>query len=515
MPRRFVFAIFQVGRLLLQILGGAWGESQCGWGMAIFIFALVPLLQVTHSTTAWAEETEGFLQAIFHDGIERFVEPVSFEDNGIVPMGPQTDTGALVDGETNVPPYDGPLAGTFKFNGNNSPSGESGHEKKWYDRLSVRGYAQFRFNDVVHMEPGSAPPYHSGDGSVSGDRNFLIRRARLIVSGDVHENVFVYLQADFANSVQGSVDQEYYAQMRDWYADLYVTKDKVHRFRVGQSKIPYGWEKMQSSSNRIPLDRADGLNSAQRNERDLGIFYYYTPVWVQDIFTEVMEENLKGSGNYGMFGVGIYNGQGGSNRDFNSDVHAVARLTWPIKTATGQIMELGIQGYTGQYVVLGSPILPDGIGPPVTPSGTGVAPGQLDQRLAGSLIIYPQPWGFQSEWNIGRGPSLNDAQTAVVTRSLYGGYAMLFYKYDSPTLGTFFPYVRYDYYRGGYKVVRNAPFSVTNDWELGCEWQFNSSVELTAAYLFADRTNLNAMSSGESYRPFIGNVLRFQLQVNY
>lgn len=482
--------------------------------MVRFVLTLISVLLTWQSSIVWAQESNGFLQAVFHDGVDRFVEPTSFEQNGIVPTGPQTDPGALVDGETNVPPYDGPLAGTFDMK---SPQieEEEGSKKKWYDKVSIRGYAQFRFNEVVHTDPGSAPPNHSGDSSINEDRNFLIRRARLVLSGDVHENVFVYVQADFASGVPNSSDQEYYAQMRDWYADLYVTTDQVHRFRVGQSKIPYGWENLQSSSNRIPLDRADGMNSAQRNERDLGIIYYYTPLWVQDIFEEVMEKNLKGSGNYGMFGVGVYNGQGGSLRDQNSDIHTVVRMTYPIKTVNGQIMELGIQGYTGQYVVLGSPILPDGVGPAITPAGTGAGNGHLDQRLGGSLIIYPQPWGFQSEWNIGRGPSLNDDQTDVVTRSLYGGYAMLFYKYDSPTMGTFFPYARYSHYRGGYKTARNAPFSVMNDWEMGCEWQFNSSVELTAAYLFADRTNQSASTSRESYLPFVGDVLRFQLQVNY
>ncbi len=476
-----------------------------------------------------AQENPGFLQGVLEQGFDRRdrepeidpVPPIFPEFQQAAPIqlaqqsriiGPQTDPGAIVDGETNVPPIDSRLSPGLLPPG---PGKSDKPSNKWYDKLSIRGYAQFRYNDVLVTEPGSAPPSYAGDNSIDDERNFLIRRARLIISGDVHERVFVYLQADFASGVPGSPDADYYGQMRDWYADLYLTENKVHRIRAGQSKIPFGWENLQSSSNRIPLDRADGLNSAQRNERDLALLYYYTPEAVQDVFLRIMEENLKGSGNYGMFGAGIYNGQGGSLRDRNEGVHTVVRFTYPFVLANDQIVELGIQGYTGDYVVLGSPIQPGGVGPVITPANTGDGSGQMDRRLAGSLIIYPQPIGFQAEWNVGRGPALDNSQTAVVDRSLTGGYAMLFSKHDTQSWGTFFPFARYSHFRGGYKSFRNAPYSRMDDFELGCEWQICSAVELTTSYLFADRTNLNAVTSGRSYNAFDGQVLRFQLQVNY
>ncbi|WP_437188273.1 porin [Planctomicrobium sp. SH668] len=391
-------------------------------------------------------------------------------------------------------------------------------ESKWYDKLTVRGYAQFRVNGVTHEADDSAPPNFAGDSSIDADRNFFIRRARLILSGDVNERVAVYLQADFASSVPGSPDSELYSQVRDWYGDLYITKDRVHRVRVGQSKIPYGWENLQSSSLRIPLDRADGTNSALRNERDLAVLYYYTPEWTQELFKKLIDDNLKGSGNYGMFGFGLFNGQGGSLRDRNNQVHVVSRFTYPFVFDNGQVIELGIQGYLGNYVVQGSPIAPLGVGPAATPMGTegnGAGRGQIDRRMAASFIMYPQPWGFQAEWNVGRGPALNDAQTVVEDRSLQGGYAMLIYKRDTEEWGTFFPFARYSEFVGGHKSYRNAPYSHMRDWEVGCEWQFNKAVELTTSYLWVDRTNLTAFSSGESYRPFIGQIARAQLQINY
>lgn len=392
-----------------------------------------------------------------------------------------------------------------------SSGGEA--KKHWFDRLSIRGYAQFRINEVMWDDPNGAPPDHVGDSSVGEDQSFLIRRARIILSGDVSDHMYVYIQPDFAVTPPGSPDATFFGQLRDCYADLYFDTEKVHRLRVGQSKLPYGWENMQSSSNRIPLDRNDGLNSGTRNERDLGVFYYYTPDFAQDLFKFVLDEGLKGSGNYGLFGLGFYNGQGGAIQEENDNLHMVARLAVPFQFDDGQVMELGIQGYTGKYVVLTAPISPNGVGPAVAP--TTRDGGYLDQRVAGTLVYYPQPLGFQTEWNVGRGPVLNDSQTAVVDGALYGGYAMMMYRVETRRCGILFPFVRYHHYKGGYKTQRNAPDSFVDEWEFGLEWQFNPQMELTTQFAFTDRTNTEVQSNAVSYDQFVGSLFRVQFQMNY
>lgn len=392
--------------------------------------------------------------------------------------------------------------------------------KKWYEKLSLRGYTQMRIAKVTDLEPGSAPAQVVGDRSVGDNQEFLIRRARLIIFGDVSDHMGVYLQPDFAVTPPGSTDNTYFTQIRDWYADCYIDKCKVHRVRVGQSKVPYGWENMQSSSNRLSLDRTDPLNSAVRNERDLGVFYYWTPEPAQQFFKEVMDQGLKGSGNYGVFGLGCYNGQGGSLLEQNDTLHLVARLTLPMTTDSGQHIETSIQGYTGNYVVLSSPIRPLGGAAQPAPAGTlgaGNDKGILDQRVAASFIYYPQPWGFQAEWNVGRGPALNAAQTAVVEDDLQGGYAQLMYQYKTDCHGILFPFARYAYYKGGYKTERNAPFANIDEMEFGCEWQMNPQMELTALYTWTDRTNTTAINQAgvTPYGQFEGQYLRFQFQFNY
>jgi hypothetical protein len=270
----------------------------------------------------------------------------------------------------------------------------------------------------------------------------------------------------------------------------------------------------------LPLDRADSLNSAVRNERDLGAFFYYTPKYAQDFFKDVMDDGLKGSGNYGLFGLGAYNGQGGSFVEQNDNLHIVSRLTLPYTFQGGQRMETALQGYIGEYVVLGSGIRRQGVGAntfrPTGAADTGNSQGWNDKRLAATWVWYPQPLGFQAEWTVGRGPALNEIQTAIEDRALQGGYLMTMYKADTD-LGTCFPFCRWSYYEGGIKTERNAPYAHINEWEFGNEWQFHSAAELTLSYLITDRTNTVAATSAGTapYEQFDGHVMRMQFQFNY
>ncbi len=400
------------------------------------------------------------------------------------------------------------------------PATKSG--KKWYEKLSLRGYSQFRFARTVEQDLLGAEPNLLADRSINGTaENFSIRRNRIILFGDVSDHLSIYIQPDFAAVIPGVNTSVFFAQLRDLYGDVHLDTDRVHRFRVGLSKVPFGFENMQSSQNRVPLDRTDGINTGvSPNERDLGVFYYWTPKDKQDLLRNLVDGGLKGSGNYGILGLGFYNGQGGQLFEQNLNLHTVARVTWPMQFANGQVFEAGVQGYTGEYLVEGTAIRARGTGPAITPAGTragGDRSGQTDRRLAASLIYYPQPFGFQAEWNWGTGPGLNDAQTAVVPRSLHGGYAMAMVKVDTERHGIVTPYVRWQYFKGGYRSVANAPFGTHEQLDLGVEWQIFREVELAIEYSFVDGVNLTAVNAPgmTPYRNFDGSVIRAQFQLNY
>jgi hypothetical protein len=400
----------------------------------------------------------------------------------------------------------------------NSKKKDDKKKEEWYERINLRGYTQFRINSVLWNDESQAPPYHPGDKSIGPFNEFFIRRCRLIFSGDLSDRLYFYIQPDFASGVPGAQDGAInYAQLRDCYGDVYLTKNKVNRVRIGLSKIPFGWENMQSSSNRIPLDRADPVNTAVNGERGMGVFYYWTPEEAQDLYKEVLDEGLKGSGNYGVFGIGVYNGQGVSRADNNDNMHFIMRYEMPWKMDNGQIMEAGVQAYTGRYTSYLAPI--------TTSSGRVVpiidpANGVLDQRVGGTFVYYPQPFGITTEWFVGDGPQLTDLdqpQPVIKSASLNGGYVLLNYKIDSDKWGVWFPFFRWQQYRGGYLWERNSPDTFLNEFDLGFEWQIQPQMEFTMEYDFVNRTNTgsNARIIDDNYAQFRGDLLRFQFQVNY
>lgn len=359
-------------------------------------------------------------------------------------------------------------------------------EKHWYEKIKIRGYTQVRYNQLGATNENLVNT--QGDRSIGKDGGILIRRARLILQGDVHQHVFIYLQPDFASVVS---DQYHVPTLRDWYADISIDKRKEFRFRVGQSKVPYGFENMQSSQNRAPFDRSDGINSAVKDERDLGVFFYWAPERIRQRFKMLVDSGLKGSGDYGVIALGAYNGQTANQKEKNSTPHVVARLTWPFLVGKKQIVEVGGGGYAGNYVV--------------KTSDDVTAPDEVrDIRVHGSLVVYPQPIGFQAEYNVGRGPELVGG-TRVEERSLHGGYAMLLAK-----VGDFVPYVRGVLYEGGRKFETNAPHYSIRELEIGTEWRPIDAFELTAAYTFAERTAPTAPYAQER-----GRLLRLQVQFNY
>lgn len=384
-------------------------------------------------------------------------------------------------------------------------------------RFQVRGYLQTRYTSMLGGDEGINlySDRSVGDDQSLGDtdKNFLIRRARLVFQGDVGERLSFYVQPDLA-SAAGTTGNVF--QMRDAYGDLYLTTDRVHRIRVGQSKVPYGWENMQSSSNRLALDRNDAFNSGVRNERDLGAFYYYTPTEVQVLYNEINSQGLKHSGNYGMFGFGFYNGQTANNGDRNDTEHTVVRMNYPWKFASGQFFEAGIQAYSGKFVPTTGAYRAAGDISRTPGIANNFTSGYKDDRIGISAIWYPQPFGLQAEWNWGKGPQLDLATNSIVEEDLNGGYVQAMMKIDND-FGTFMPFVKWQYFDGANKGETNAPANDVNDIEVGLEWQIAAEVELAAIYHRMNRTNLvTGNRAGRlDYQDFDADALRIQLQYNY
>jgi len=377
--------------------------------------------------------------------------------------------------------------------------------EKWYDRIRLRGYTQLRLNEIVSGDrtaPAAMARLRSvHDGGIGDDTGFTFRRIRLVLQGDLGDRVSFYLQPDFATAVSGqSVGErrEGFLQLRDAYFDAFLDPDKRFRLRFGQSKVPFGWENMQSSSNRIPLDRSDAINSGIPSERDIGVVAYYTPAYVEDVWERLTEDGHKLFGNYGAFGVGIYNGQGINREEANDAVMAVALATWPFEIGGGRVLEVGGSGYTNR------------VQPEIRTGGVSTGPF-TDERVGLHAILYPAPLGFQAEWNWGRGPEYDRTLRAITTRPLHGGYVQAMARVKTSPVGPFMPYARWQTYRGGWKAAVNPPRLETDEIELGIEFQPLPALEWTIAYARMERAEADERRVGRAE----GDVIRTQLQLNY
>jgi hypothetical protein len=365
-------------------------------------------------------------------------------------------------------------------------------QNAWFEKIQLRGYAQLRYNGLIETNPDLK--CDQCDRSWGGDGGgFFFRRIRMIFSGQIHPRVFMYIQPDFASGGSNLV------QIRDAYFDLGLDADNEFRIRIGQSKVPFGFENMQSSQNRLPLDRHDGMNSALPNERETGVFFYYAPKEIRKRFSYLVSSGLKGSGDYGVFGFGVYNGQGPNALDRNKNLKVVARVTYPFELASGQIIEGSFQGYTGKYMVNKS---------------SKLSPSQSEfqeLRYGPTFVIYPQPFGIQAEYNWGRGPEYDPQTNTILDAPLDGGYVLANYMVKTNSK-VFIPFVRYHYYKGGKKFEIDATRHRVKELELGVEWQFNKNFELVTMYTFSDRTFENSADPTNRQK---GSLLRLQAQVNF
>ena len=368
--------------------------------------------------------------------------------------------------------------------------------EKWYDKIQIRGYAQVRYNGL--LQTNEDLECEQCDRSWGGDNDFFIRRMRLIFYGQLSSRVYFYVQPDFASS--SSATALHFGQLRDAYFDVGIDEKSQFRFRIGQSKVPYGFENMQSSQNRLPLDRADALNSAVSNERDLGLFFYWAPTNKRKLFSSLVSSGLKGSGDYGVFGVGVYNGQTANRPELNANKHIVTRVSYPFEVKK-QILELGVQAYTGKVTLVS------------TSSGVNYAEDKLydDQRVAGTFVLYPKPFGILAEYTVGRGPQFDKTLDSITTQRLHGGYVTASYKLDFKN-NTLIPFVRYQVYHGGKKHELDARSYDVQDLEIGAEWQMTKYFELVVMYTMSSRRFEDFVNQDNYQR---GNLLRIQAQVNF
>lgn len=406
-----------------------------------------------------------------------------------------------------------------KTNSKNVPRTVETIKDSWFEKMSIRGYVQSRYTHVFEGDEAARKSFSNpSDPTLQRRDQLVLRRGRMIFSGDMHDHLYLYAQIDYQAGVGGSYSETANSglQTRDLYGDISLDHDKEHRIRLGISKVPYGFVNLQSSQNRLSMERPEALNSAVEGERDLGVYYMWADKVARARFKELVATGLKGSGDYGVFTVGAYNGQGLNRYDSNRNPHVVARLAYPFKLESGQFFELGLSGYHGQFVPGGST------------DANSTPKRQVkhfdDTRAAANFVWYPQPFGLEAEWTVGRGPETSvwyaangtgtNSSRGITTQNLQGGYVTASYKMDTSS-GVVMPFSRWSYFDGARKFVAGAPTQKVNELDFGVEYQPWPAFEVALIYTRAiERSSTNATTS-TNYLTKGNDRISIQGQFNY
>ena len=308
-------------------------------------------------------------------------------------------------------------------------------KKHWYDTTKISGYAQGRWL------------YYPDADEDEADNEFSVRRARIKVAAKPADDVKVQIQADF-----GEGD----ATIKDAWLQKYFGSESTSSIRIGQQKLPFGFETPQSSSRRLPLERNWVARRTISGERDTGITYFYTAPEDKDLFGHAKSE-LFGTGDYGNIAIGVYNGQGiGADvEEVNSDKHIVLRACKPLMVGLGggeekdQYVEFGASYFAGDYF-------------------STKAETEFSENLFGvHAYLAPQPFGLQAEYYNGE----------TEGHDIDGWYAMGIY---SPEEGDGTLFVRYDD-MNGWRKGKNADYS-RDRWSIGYAHDIDSKTRLTVEY---------------------------------
>ncbi len=167
-------------------------------------------------------------------------------------------------------------------------------------------------------------------------------------------------------------------------------------------------------------------------------------------------------------------------------------------------------GLDGQVFEIGGQVMRNRVRPEVRTGGLSTL-SYKDERVGIHAVLYPNPIGVQAEWNWGTGPEFVPASGRIEERPLDGGYVQVMGKIDESPIGPFYPFARWQYYRGGLKTAINAARLETEELELGFEFQLDPALEITTTYGFAKRKEADERRFGQAE----GQILRIQAQWNY
>jgi hypothetical protein len=337
--------------------------------------------------------------------------------------------------------------------------------KKWYDTMKVSGYFQGRWTDYLDDLQKSA----DANTKVEVGNEFQVRRARTKLEFLPTDDARVEIEADWGDEkpTVKSAFIENTLSPKGWWT------------RLGQQKVPFGFELVQSSGTRLPFESSNLIRREFPGEYDMGLVALWTRPQDRKLFA-AGRSSAWAPGDYGAFSLGVFNGQGSSDKpwgdtqtgDLNDSKHLVARYARPFTWKGDAYAEVGASYFTGSYYSV-------------------KAQRDYDDNLLGlHAYLAPDPLGLQAEYYTGE----------TEGDDLQGWYAMGLWR--TGPKGT--AYLRYDDYEGRRKGNGTSPYD-RHRTGMGYAYQVDSKVRLSAQY---DLERLD--TTGED-----NDQLGMQLQVSF
>ncbi len=282
----------------------------------------------------------------------------------------------------------------------------------WVDKLKVSGYGQIRFEDGNNDPDVGSQTVPTKDTSFS---KFTLRRIRPRIEGQVNERAGFAVELD---ATEGGV------VLTDAFGFYKLDHDGDFTLYTGQRNVPFGLDTPRSDSNRPTFEKIEILRRMIPNDRDLGAWVQYSPTEKKDLFN-TMKSKFGTEGDYGMFTVGVFNGQGRDTAEANINKTVSARFAYPFMIGD-RYAEVGASMFNGMFT-----------------TSTKEFPDKLHGLHA---ILPPQPFGVEGEWYTGEtcGSDVNgwaaqgsfkdnNNDTFYVRRDIMNGYE----KASTPTLNNF------------------------------------------------------------------------------
>ncbi len=250
--------------------------------------------------------------------------------------------------------------------------------------LQWRGWSQIRAIDQL-------------DG---GDDDLQLTRARLIGEKwlDDHTRIFIHANESW-------VDEEWSFSWIDAYVG--VRWDERWRSNIGLAHVPFGFDNIQPTFARVPLQQSMLASRTMPGKRDVGVYVSYSSPEASRRFAELLNA-YHGSGNHGLFALGIYGGMGRTDNPEDGTAHLSLRAAVPLTAGGETIGEAGTSFFTGKYA---------------TRSAAGDRVRIEDEQWGAHLFLAPRPFGLQAEYLTGTMPGLA-ATGETMARSNDGWYAM-------------------------------------------------------------------------------------------